>query len=750
MSKTVAVKKSFTFVKGLNTEGGPLTFPPHSWQEGTNIVPQLDGSLRKRTAINFESDYALSSAPNTTTEEETGAFHALEWNSVAGDGNRNFVVVQRASLVTFYDNSSGTLSSTEKAFSIDLQTYFAAGNPNVSGVAPISVASANGNLVITSGDTNPILVEYNEATDDITVSIIDLEIRDLYGLDDLLAVDERPATLSALHQYNLQNQGWPLVHINTYFASDALYPSNAQTWTTGKDASDVFSPALLDKQDFGTTPAAKGRYILNLFYRAYTSVSTVPGLSTVTENYRPVSCAFYAGRAWYAGIKSSTIGSWVLFSQVADTKEKYGFCYQEADPTSEFISDLIDTDGGVIPIQDAGNIIKLLPYANSLLVFADNGVWQISGGGSTGSFSASSYEVRKLTGVGCVGEHTVVEAEQAVYFWSNDGIWALASEANALTSDPVLSAKGFKNITTTSIASYYTAIPAPARNYAQGVYYLEGKTLYWVFNSDDDQDGVEHRYKKDTILAYDLRLGAFYTLDVSSLATNSPYITAVVVTKSRTATALSFDVVNNTPNNVVDGSANQVVASLSPTVLRNSELRFMTEVPQGGGASFKTTFARFEDGLIQAAKFMDWYDSNAVGITYPAYILTGYDFGNDQGGDKSIQALYLTAFLYRTETGVDSNGDAINDTSCLLQSRWDWTDLANTGKWGPEQQLYRHRRLFMPAVPSATYADGYPIVVSKNKVRGRGRAVQFSFTAEARKDLQLLGWAITYMGNSNV
>lgn len=737
---SVAEKNYFTFVGGLNTEAGPLTYPPNTWQDGDNVVPDIDGSLNLRLGINYENGYALSSAADTPTEESTGAYATGEWNSVAGNGSRNFVVVQRYDTISFYDNTGDTISSTEKSFSLDLTTYKAATNPNTVGVSAISTASANGKLIITSPDIDPILVVYDEDTDTISASAITVEIRDLYGVDDTLTTSEKPTALSAEHNYNLLNQGWDSTKIAAYAALGGGYPSNAQSWTAAKDTNDDFSAALLNKQDFGSSPAPRGRFILPLFSRDRTTASGVASITTETENYRPSTVAFYAGRAWYAGIQSDTIGSWVAFSQVADTDDKYGKCYQDADPTSEVVSDLVDSDGGIIPIQDAGNIVKILPAYNSLLIFADNGLWQIAGGLDTG-FGATSYQVRKLASVGCIGAKTVVEAEQAIYFWSTDGIWVVVP--GGVDSVQV------ENITGTTIQSFFTDIPITGRTYASGRYYLEGKTLYWAYNSDTAQDGVTRRFKKDSLLCLDVRLKAFYTLSIESLASNSPYITDLLVTKHKQSQSTDFNVVDGSNNQAVVG-VDTVIAQLTPTVLRNSEVRFLTQVSISSGTSFKVTFARFEDGLVIAAKFKDWYSEDSTGVSYTGFITPGYEMGNAQGGPKKMQGLYLTVYMRRTETGVDSNGDAINPSSCLMRALWDWTDSSASGKWSTQQEVYRHTRPWFPAVPSATYNDGYPVVVTKSKIRGRGRSVQLNFTSTAGKDMQLLGWSATYIGMKNV
>lgn len=75
-------------------------------------------------------------------------------------------------------------------------------------------------------------------------------------------------------------------------------------------------------------------------------------------------------------------------------------------------------------------------------------------------------------------------------------------------------------------------------------------------------------------------------------------------------------------------------------------------------------------------------------------------------------------------------------TSLLLQTRWDWASAAASNKFGPSTQLYRNN------YNTTVIADGFPIIVTKNKVRGKGRALQLRFTSETGKDAELVGWGI--------
>ncbi len=738
MARQTVEKKDFTFVAGLNTEAGYLTFPENAWLDGDNLIPGIDGSISRRVKLDFEASNSYTTNFNTAVKE-THAFTIHRWEAVGGNGTLNFIVVQQGATIHFYDTSGVSLSPNKKTFTIDLETYRVPNSPNVFQTSPIAVAYGNGNLVIVSADTDPILVKYTVATDSITVTRLTLQIRDFYGVVDGLDTDERPATLSAEHNYNLLNQGWDTTKINAYFASQAVYPSNAQIWTSGKDASDNFDPTLLVKQDFGTSPAPKGRYVLDLFSRDRTTASGVSSITTETENLRPSAVAFFAGRAWYSGITSPTIGSWVVFSQVVDTDAKYAKCYQEADPTAEFISDLIQTDGGVVPIPEAGSIIKLVALQESLIVFAENGIWQILG--DTSGFKADGYQVKKVTSFGASGPGGVVEFENTVSFWSASGIFFLSKDPN--TGDFVP-----QSMSLNKIQSLYTSISGQSKRFAQGFYDGENKKLIWMFQQTPSTDNITNRFKKDRFLIYDVRLQAFFTYTIASLATDSPVLLGGIVSVIPGVSGASYTVEVGTGDIVITSGADTVIVTVS--VVNNAARipKYLTVTPDG--TAWKLTFSDFENTADAPYKFKDWYAADGVGAetTTLPYLVTGYQIGS---GSHIMQAPYITTYMKRTETGVDVNGNAINSSSAILQGRWEWTDNAIANRWTTEEQVYRRGFLWTPtALPSSTYVDGYPLVVAKSKVRGRGHSLHLKYSCESGKDMKIAGWAIMYSANANI
>ena len=740
MSRQALEKKDFTFVAGLNTEAGYLTFPANAWLDGDNLIPNIDGSIQRRTKLDFEASYQLGSSFSTTIKE-TYAFSNHLWTNVGGLGSTTFIVVQRGNIIRFYATPASSITPNEKSFTIDLTTYKVASSPNVFGTSKIDVAVGNGKLVIVSEDTEPILVEYVEASDTITVTQITLQIRDLQGISDGSTINVPISTISDSHRYNLYNQGWDSTKVAAYQVSSGNYPSNAQIWTAAKDASDDFSPTLLDKQDFGTTPAPKGRYVLDLFNRDRSTASGVANITVETEDYRPKTAAFFAGRIWYSGIRSSTIGSWVTFSQIVESNDKYGYLYQQGDPTSEFSSDLLATDGGVIPIPEAGGIIKLLPVQESLIVFAENGIWQILG--DAGGFKATGYQVKKISAFGCVSHASIVEAENTAMYWSTAGIFALKR-------DPVSGDFSLVPMSFGKVQTLYNDIANFGKKYSAGFYSDEEKKVYWMYQ-DVATESLVDRFKKDKMLVFDLRLSAFYTF---TIAAGDPFVVSGILALNQGDQDTTFSILSGTDS--VLSTADTVEATITLTASSPRIPKFLTLTPATTSPSeteWCLVFSDFETTAVSPTKFMDWYSFDSVGLetTTLPFLLTGYQILED--GMHQFQAPYIMVYAHRTETGFVLSGDeldSINKSSCLLQAHWEWTNSAAASRWNTEKEAYRHRRMYVPVDEDDTYDDGFPLVVTKNKIRGKGHALSLKFSCSSGKDMHLAGWAIMYAKNTNV
>jgi hypothetical protein len=349
----------------------------------------------------------------------------------------------------------------------------------------------------------------------------------------------------------------------------------------------------------------------------------------------------------------------IFYSQIVDTPEKFGRCYQEADPTDPDFNQLVSTDGGTIVIPGMGGVTNMVSSRNSLLVLGSEGVWEVSGG-QRGVFTADGYSVRKLSEAGCSAPCSVVKIENTVIYTGPGGIYVVAP-------------------------NQYTGLLE-----VNNVYDDAQKRAYFLIGPDATTNFI------DTALVYDAKIGAWFKYTFPTIANNG----------------------------LLTGFA--VPTADDPTT--NKKAKFIYEA--------STTTVQVAD-FAQTA-FTDWDGTEQLPYMYTAWDNLG-DF------QRRRQAPVVTVFNVRTETGYTDNGtgwDPVNDSSTLMSAYWDWTNDAITNKITATQEVYRKVRDFAPA--SASDVDGYPVVVTRNKVRGRGRVLQLKFEGATGKDSHLLGFTVNY------
>lgn len=513
--------------------------------------------------------------------------------------------------------------------------------------------------------------------------------------------------------------------ISAFFNALGRYPGNNKQWWVAKAGADDagppavaagdFLPLLLDKVYSGNNKAPRGHFVLNAFSKDRAAVSGIPGLPTIDTGARPKATCFFSGRAWYAA------NSDVYYSQIIDNKVKAGLCYQEADPTSEDISDLIKSDGGHIPIPEANNINKLVSFSNGVFVFATNGVWFIAG--SSSGFSATDIEVTKVSPYGTNNPSSIVEVSETVFWWSEIGIQALEQSSGAF--GPIPGKFGNTNIAEQTIQTFYNAIPEDSKAHAKGIFDPKNSIVQWLYSSDGD---LPREY--DTILLYDVTLQAFYPWQISGDETY-PKVLGVLLDTDY-LTEVSNDTVTASGGSVTDNSIVNVTVEVSNTSIatRPTNLSYITSEN-----TTDMTFSKFNNrGLL------DWASFDGLGISYNSFIQTGFELSNDAMRRK--QAVYVTVFFRRTED--DSLGVP---SSCKMVTKWDWAASRDSNKWSTEVETYRTKFILEPS--SANVTSGMPVVFTKNKVRGSGKAIQFRFSNDqAGSNFDILGWSVSYAGNT--
>lgn len=237
MSQAGSVKLYRTFVKGLITEAGYLTYPEDSSTDELNTIPTRKGNRTRRFGIDYESNYLLNPIVGTTLDR----FTEFVWRSVNNISDLNFLCQQVGTKIYFFSLEADPISDSLRPFSIDLKAYAdPAASVNQINENNVEFGAGKGFLFIAHPYMEPIIVSYDLVTNAITVVKVIVQIRDFEGLNDGLANDQEPLTLSKEHQYNLMNQGWAQpstqavpggivptsspVYYNPYTGSGGRYP----------------------------------------------------------------------------------------------------------------------------------------------------------------------------------------------------------------------------------------------------------------------------------------------------------------------------------------------------------------------------------------------------------------------------------------------------------------------------------------------------------------------------------------------
>lgn len=572
------------WVRGLITEASPLNFPEGASVDEENFILDRDGSRRRRYGMEYEEYYTTMELGSSISSV---AIQNFLWKNVNEEPENSFWVHQFGNqlYMSSVDNTTlGYVGTLQFGAPISLTA-----TTNVL----FSFANLQGNLVVATGDqTLRIISASQDASGTWTrsVTFTRLKVRDFWGIDDTLATDERftgtfSSTVGARHAYNLYNQGWPPeffcssdpenpVTMNNGAVEDPVartytsigaYPSNADVMvsamtflTNGRKA---YYPHALNNVASGNTPAANGHYIIDLFDRsqgrkdAY-DADVAAGWSARFnyKSYVPTdqstggikAIAAYAGRIFYCispgevggDSRSPHLGTFVLFSQLTDSSADLAKCYQEADPTAEDISDLIDTDGGYIQLPDAVNIKALVPFRASLLVFADNGVWEIAGGER--GFTATEYQSRFLSNNGAISGSSIVVTPDSVVYWSRNGIYMLGVGEGGIS---------IQSISERTIQTLYNGIPYSSKKYAVGYYDDVEYRLRWLYQ-EDFESATPHRYTHELIL--DLSMPAwsrfhFKDIDLSVSGVVSPrvsgYIELPIETRDNAGTNFKYSTI---------------------------------------------------------------------------------------------------------------------------------------------------------------------------------------------------------------
>lgn len=730
------------FNKGLVGSASPVDFPIDAASVMKNFIIEKDGSLRKRGGL-YRAHYYTTTLGNYANKDQSRSYGILR-NPAGVDGFLLLSDMQRGSQpiseVFYCDNLTGNVSRVPV---VDDETFVP--YSQYSNICSASqsynnwYATKRGNGVT----ARSISCRYDPTSNRVLVrnQVDNIKIRDSWGaypdLDSSYFYDTgasiTPSALAAA-RYNAKNRG---------FSTQDLYVqeiSGGGAYGFSGVPGKSFSPHLTasinndydeSKQAIPLTSAPRGRVIFNMFefsrfVEAASDTYSIAGTSATTLGPSrwtgaDVFNVAWGGRIFYwsigAAIDSSSSStpeptlpnpnSMILFSQVVDVGDAHYKCYSFNDPTAGITTDgdlqkyaqPVETDGGVIVIEGTGDIISLVPFANSLVVFAENGIWEV-----TGPFSPINYGVNKVSEVRCVDSKSIVVLESQVIFMGDNSI-------NAIKMDLRSRSLFVEDISTASLSDIYLDRykfdSSNSNNWS--AYNSEDGVVQWatVDRSSFFSQGTVK------ILCFDVALSAFYEKEF-------------ILPPMTLLTGMYDDPIRER------GIVYVIESYISNGGFGNAEVGLYFE---GTGLTDDITYYRLSD--LQK-------------LTANNPVVAELETGAASFGDasKSKNAPYISMYFKQTEGSYDEAGVFDRPTSCLMQLKWDFSRSGDTGKWTDEKEMYRLKRFNYPDTSSFDY--GYDVVVTKNKIRGRGKALRIKLTVPEGKTCHLYGWNFSLLANSEV
>ena len=567
-TKTLQVSK---FTKGLVTDTHPLDVNPDTTSDEDNCDLDRRGFRKRRLGLIVTGGTAVGAYDDWTT----AYIKYYPWNSVNNNGKLNFGVIQFGASLTFFNRDISDTSGIF-SFAVDLADFAAPGVTDVS-TEGLQMASGNGRLFVVGRLIEPFYIEYDPVAQNITTVQITIKIRDLVEQDTTVANDARPATISDGRRYDLLNQGWDSIPPYTYnqhpnlvgsvnnttqmaidFYKEGrnIYPPKTKPWWVGKRLGDgdheYFVPDdTYDMIEGGNTLSALGHYVVEAFNIDRATVSGIGSFEREIITDRPTAVAFYAGRVFY-GLKNR-----VYYSQlVQDDMGVVNKCYQDADPTSENVNNLIATDGGTITVNGAGDAIAFFPIENSLLFFSNEniGIWNIGGSTPGSGFSATEYSVQKVSGIGALSSRTIIDAHGIPVWWVDHGIVTL--EPQAVKQGNYI----IKALTEDKIKFYYdNSISLLAKQFATGVFdHIKDRMIY-LYSDDTNQNDVTNRFVFNKLLIYDSHFECWMRWTIKDRTADGMYLYDAFNTTNVNLVTSEIDVVDAGGDLVVDAGGDQVI-----------------------------------------------------------------------------------------------------------------------------------------------------------------------------------------------
>lgn len=789
MSRIPQVVTNYKFTKGLVTQGTGVTYPEDACTETYDCIFHEVGTVYRRPQFDFETNNELQDVSISNNE----AINSYLWRGVAQLGDFNIVVVQVGLHLYFYDTAdSVSLSHGNFSTDLDLSPYLSVTTP-VAQSLECRFSTGLGYLFVFHPYLDPVYVTYDASTRTFSANAITLQIRDLEGVSDSLAVEERPTSITDAHKYNLFNQGWN-VDITT---------SGTVTFTNG--SANIFWPAndltLNAPVYFTTTGTLPTNFTANTTYYVVSGVGT----NTITVAATVGGSAVVAGSAGsgthtgktntpykqWTSLRSDTPSNADVWWTFKDQNNTYDVNYvtnysagSSAAPRGYYILDLFDKQratvsgiGTISPvvidsrpsvgtffagrvwytgINESTQITKIY-YSKIVQSTEDFGKCYQSGDPTSEDFSQVLADDGGVISILQMGQvyNLYPQGNHLIVFAAN-GIWAITGSTGIGFAPTDYTIAFISSVRSISPTSFVDVQGIPMWWNLDGIYVLNAgeQTNQQTFNVNSLTDyTIKDFYreipgdsKKNVRGTYNPYTHVVQWLYKSTSASD-------VVDRYKYDRIMNFNVLSQSlyPWTIPDSDI--YVGSMITAEVAGQTLTVTYEVVDHTGAyvvngtgdqviaySYTTTIKPHT-----TTKYLAIYPVS--GIYYMTWAEVAL-FDNTDGFYKdwykydNIGIDYESYFIsgYKLQTHgqrrfqanyiyIFSNSD-LDSTQFDLTAVWDWSTEGNTGRWSNPQRI----------VYDTT--QGFKYKRKKVKIRGNGFTVQFKYSSVSGQPMWISGWSI--------
>ena len=782
-----------TFIKGLYTEASVMTYPENTSSDELNFDLLIDGTRRRRRGIAYEANYQNSSF----TVASGDLIHAETWTNVSGIGGTEFLVVQHNNMVYFYNKSLDTVSAGQKPFSINLNEYSANNNYSVSS-SYINIASVTGYLIIVSPAIEPIRVKYTATEDNITVTRIKIQIRDLeyLGLSSNITFISRTSntvtvTVNSSHFYNAGDTveiDSSFYQFNGTFILTSAPTSTTFTYTlAGTDFISTAATGFATKEVSPDVPptAITNNYLYDLFNQGWYSDNN--GRAGNAFDYWDNTRADFPPRnkPWWVGKNTNN-------DQDIDQylKIEYG---NTLAPNGHYILDFFSQSrsaasniNNLTTVVEPARFNSVVPYAGRVWYA---GLDSAKNGGKI--FYSKIIESEKDFGIcyqkedptsedtpGLVdsdGGYIIIPEASSIqalfttgsimYVLATNGVWVIGGVDQVFKATEYYVSK----ISSFGIASKRTLInvsDSPVFWDTSGIYTvaIENSTPFVTSMSDNIKtfyEAISPEKKKDATAVFDRLNKRIIWMYSSETETVPNKKSKMLIYDLNLQAFFPWEIADTTGTSpylycgfYLSGLGSNeisynILAGVDQVIDNNSNTVTESIASTSTNANSDTKFlVRTADGYLTVANFtsrsfLDWGSAD-----YSSYAETAYDFSGSAMLKKNVP--YIVSYMKRTEKTYIPSGTGYTvdyPSGCLLTVKWDLS--IDSSRWSSPSQLYRMVNYPVVDPNNLTFTYPYDTIVARTKIRGKGRVLRMRFESETGKDLNLIGWETVDASNTS-